>query len=320
MADMAEMTRTSEDLNNKLKTEEGVTRSGKSFVRVSGVYPLDVQMTFECGQCFRFNKVEDADSDIFAGCTVYEGVAYGRYARFASPDLDTLVIEGAMEEDLRDLWYGYFALDEDYASIISGIKRKWGEDSRIAAAADAGCGIRILRQELWETLVSFIISQNNNIPRIKGIVERLCAAYGDAVPNETDKYSFPKPMKVFEADVDGLSSLRMGFRARYVFDAAEKFLFDTGYPEKLAAADHELADAMLREIKGVGPKVSACTLLFGLGKLSAFPIDVWIRRTVGKYFPGEKPDEIDFGELARFAGVIQQYIFNYERNCAHDRN
>lgn len=303
-------------VNKKITVKEGVSASGKSYVCVTGVYPFDAEMTFECGQCFRFTKAEGESPMLFGCDTVYEGVAYGKFIRVGSPDLDTLVIEGASEADFWEIWYKYLGLDVDYGAIIETVKRQWGEDSRIARAAEAGCGIRIMAQEPWETLISFIISQNNNIPRIRGIIDRLCRTFGSSIPYEEEKYAFPLPRVLYEADVDGLFALKMGFRAKYVFDAAEKFTFEPDLADRVFAADtYEKADVMLRGIKGVGPKVSACTLLFGFGRMEAFPVDVWIRRTVGKYFPGEDPKEIDFGELAPYAGVIQQYIFNYERNC-----
>ena len=186
----------------------------------------------------------------------------------------------------------------------------------MAAAVEAGQGIHILLQEPWETLCSFIISQNNNIPRIKKIVSELCRRFGTPVRYRGEEhYTFPSPMRLYEAGRDNISETRMGFRARYIEDAAQRVAFDSSFFCEVASSPtYEAADMKLRDIKGVGPKVSACTLLFGLHRYDAFPVDVWIRRTVGKYFPGGAPDCIDFGELAPVAGILQQYIFNYERN------
>lgn len=301
----------------RIKITEGTAPDGVPFVRASGVYPFDAEKTFLCGQCFRFDPVTPVYPEIFGTETVYGGTALGRYINVASPDLDTVVIEGATADEFSEIWEPYFGFDIDYAGIISEVSRLWGEGSRIAAAAQAGRGIRIMRQEPWETLCSFIISQNNNIPRIKGIIDRLCRAYGDVIRfREAEKYAFPTARVLFEADTDGIAQARMGFRARYVFDAAERVTLDPGFLDSVAEArSYDDADALLRSVKGVGPKVSACTLLFGFGRLEAFPVDVWIRRTVGKYFNGERPDRIDFGTLSDGAGILQQYIFNYERNC-----
>ncbi len=303
------------ETKTKLSVTEGVTSENRNYIIVKGVYPLDIPETFDCGQAFRFSEAKNFDRELFGENTVYEGVAKDRYIMVSSPNLDTLIIEGANEAKFYEIWYKYFGLDTDYSAIIDGIREKWGEDSRLYTAADAGRGIRILSQDPWEALVSFIVSQNNNIPRIRGIIERLCENFGEGVPGVRGQFTFPEPRILYEADVDGIASVRMGFRAKYVFDAAERVTFDHGFMESVSCAlDYETADKLLRTIKGVGPKVSACTLLFGFGRMEAFPVDVWIRRTVGKYFLDEEPTAIDFGELAPVAGVLQQYIFNYERN------
>ncbi len=295
---------------------EGVLPDGVPYVRVTGVYPFDAEQTFLCGQCFRFDPASPEFPEIFESDTVYGGVALGKYINVSSPDLDTVVIEGVTAEEFDEVWSPYFGFDMDYAGIIRDVAARWGEDSRIAEAARAGRGIRLLRQDPWETLCSFIISQNNNIPRIKGIIDKLSRRYG--VPfffRDEEKFAFPTARVLFEADADGIGETRMGFRAKYVYGAAERTALDGGFLDSIASAgSYEEADEILRSLRGVGPKVSACTLLFGFCRYEAFPVDVWIRRTVGKYFDGARPDEIDFGPLAPVAGILQQYIFNYERN------
>ncbi len=306
--------------NEKYQITESRLENGTPYIKVTGVYPIDAKATFECGQCFRFDPIHTEYSEIYGTDTAYAGVAYGRYICVMTPNEDTLIIENATEDDFNSIWLRFFCLDLDYASIIDAICEKWGHDSRLALAAKAGCGIRILRQEPWEALISFIISQNNNIPRIKSIIRRMCAEYGKCVYSaETEEFSFPSPRRLYEADVDGLFALRMGFRAKYVFDAAEKVTFDPYFLDKAAEAEtYGEAETLLSAVKGVGPKVAACTLLFGLGRLEAFPVDVWIKRTAGKYFGGKLPDSEDFGTLLPYAGIIQQYIFHYERNCLSD--
>lgn len=304
------------DMTKTMHVTEAATPDGVPYVRVDGVYPFDAEATFLCGQCFRFDPVEPAYHDIFGTDTVYGGVALGKYINVGSPDLDTVVIEGVTAEEFYEIWSPYFGFDMDYAGIISGVAAQWGADSRIAAASRAGRGIRLLRQDPWETLCSFIISQNNNIPRIKGIIDRLCRRYGLPIFFRGEKkYAFPTARVLFEADADGIAEARMGFRAKYVYDAAERVMLNAGFLDSVAEAEtYGEADAILRSVRGVGPKVSACTLLFGFCRYEAFPVDVWIRRTVGKYFEGDRPENIDFGSLSPFAGILQQYIFNYERN------
>ena len=301
-------------MTKSLEITESFTPDGMPYVTVRGVYPFDAEATFTCGQCFRFDPAVAPYPSIFGTDTVYGGVAMGRYINVSSPDLDTVVIEGTTADDFEAIWSGYFGFDMDYSGIIDSVDRRYGCESRIAVAAHAGRGIRILRQDPWEALCSFIISQNNNIPRIKGIIERLCAAYGvPFVVRGEEKYAFPTARVLYEAGVDGIAVARMGFRAKYVAGAAERVTFDTEFIEHVKNAVYDDADAALQGLTGVGPKVSSCTLLFGFCRYEAFPVDVWIKRTVGKYFDG-KPDEIDFGELAPYAGILQQYIFNYERN------
>lgn len=304
------------EMTKTLSVTEGTMPDGVPFVRVGGVYPFDAEATFLCGQCFRFDPVEVPYPEAFGAGKVYGGEALGKYINVASPDLDTVVIEGATADEFDSVWLPYFGFDMDYAGIIERISARWGEESTIARAARAGCGIRLMRQDPWETLCSFIISQNNNIPRIKGIIDKLCRRYG--VPfffRDTEKYAFPSPRVLYEADADGIGETRMGFRAKYVYGAAERVTVEPGFLDSVAEArEYEDAEAILRTLRGVGPKVAACTLLFGYCRYEAFPVDVWIRRTVGKYFEGGVPSRGDLGELAPFAGILQQYIFNYERN------
>ncbi len=307
-------------ITDKYKVTETLLPDGTQYVKVTGVYPIDASATFECGQCFRFDKVDASHPDIYGTDIAYAGVTFGKFIRVMTPDLDTLIIEGATSDEFYSIWLHYFCLDLDYSAIIDAIDARWGTDSRLAVAARAGRGIRILRQDRWETLISFIISQNNNIPRIKTIIRRLSAEYGTCIYSaETEEYSFPTPRRLYEAGIDGLFALKTGFRAKYIFDAAERVTFEPSFLDEVAAMpSFDEAAELLYTVKGVGPKVASCVLLFGFGRLEAFPVDVWIRRTAGKYFGGSLPTEDDFGPLSPYAGIIQQYIFHYERNLDAD--
>ena len=167
-------------------------------------------------------------------------------------------------------------------------------------------GIRILRQEPYEALCTFIISQNNNIKRIKGIVQRLCESYGEPLPN--GQFAFPTALTMAQLSVDDLAPLRAGFRARYLCDAAKRVADGEVDLEYCRTAGYDDARAELMKITGVGVKVADCTLLFGLHRVEAFPIDVWMKRAMEKLFPDMTAD--DFGE---YAGIAQQYIFHYSR-------
>ena len=206
------------------------------------------------------------------------------------------------------------------------MKRDIGEhfgvygDTIFSAMERAG-GIRILRQEPWEALCSFIISQNNNIPRIKKIIRALSEKYGEAFTafGET-YYAFPTPEALSAAGEDELKSCGTGFRARYILDAAKKVSSGEIDFSVIQSMDDEEAAKYLMTICGVGAKVAACTLLYGFHRTAAFPIDVWIKRVLDKYYPGG----IDISSLGAYAGIAQQYLFYYERYIqaqeAHDIN
>ena len=263
---------------------------------------ISVFRTFDCGQCFRFDAVEDSRFTHRV-----DGIAFGRSVSFA--EADGKVFVRASEEDYNGIWKKYLSLDCDYESynnrIINALEGKSREHMEKAAMMSEG--IRILSQEKWETLCSFIISQNNNIPRIKKIIAAMSEKYGEKIDGG---YSFPTPEAVLAAGVDGLTELRTGFRAKYIFDAAKKVAEgEIDLSEIAEMKDYSDAEAELLRISGVGPKVAACTLLFGFGRLDAFPIDVWIKRVIEKRFP----DGLDPSVFGDVAGIAQQYLFYYER-------
>lgn len=270
-------------------------------VEVSGRDLPDPDKTFDCGQCFRFEKVNNSRHE-----SEWQGAAYGRQVSFAK-DGDKLYVYNSTEEEFAHIWRRYLDLDTDYFAIDKDILSRSDSDA-LKTAVSYGHGIRILRQEPWEALCSFIISQNNNIPRIKKIIKALCEKSGERIDG-TDEFSFPSAEAVKNLGADGLFELKTGFRAKYIYDAASR----------VSAGDVDLlnvfnmptsaASETLCKIKGVGPKVAACALLFGFGKYDAFPVDVWIKKAIEKYFPGE----FDPKKLGPYAGVAQQYLFYYER-------
>lgn len=278
-------------------------------VKVGGIGDFSVYKTFDCGQCFRFDPVENSSNKVEFGGTVFR-----RYVRFIQNDDNTIDIIGSTEEDFYNIWLNYLSLDMNYDFINKELVSVLDKKSDIAVmqnAIEASRGIRILRQDPWEALCSFIISQNNNIPRIKKIIKAMCEKYGEpfSVENET-YYTFPTAESLALSTPEEIFTLKCGFRARYIHDAAVKIHEKSITPEMiLNAPDYESADAILRKIKGVGAKVSACALLFGYGRLDAFPIDVWIKRVMEKHFP----DGLDYKKFGNFAGIAQQYLFYYER-------
>ena len=261
-------------------------------LRFENVKELDLEQTLDCGQSFRWEKREDGS---------FRGVAFGRSV-CARYDGNTLYIENADEAD-RQLWYDYFDLDLDYAAVRAQLS---GLHPVLSEAAGYASGIRVLRQEPYETLCTFIISQNNNIKRIKGIVRRLCESFGEQLAD--GEYAFPTARCMAELSVDDFAPLRAGFRARYLCDAAGKVNRGEVDLDFCKTAEYEQARRELMKITGVGVKVADCTLLFGMHRVEAFPLDVWMKRAMAKLFPGFAPES--FG---KYAGIAQQYIFHYSR-------
>ncbi len=254
-----------------------------------------LEETFQCGQCFRWRKQEDGS---------FAGIALGKYCRI-SGDIDnkTIVFHNISMEEFEQIWVPYFDLETDYAAIRSRLVKL---DPVMAEAAAFAPGIRILRQDPWEALCSFIISQNNNIPRIQGIVDRLCETFGEPVEGG---YAFPTPERMAQLTVEDLAPLRSGFRAKYLCSAAKLVADGTVDLQSLYTLPLPEARAMLMQIHGVGPKVAECVLLYGLHRMACFPMDVWIKRAMAVLFPGK--DSCLFGEDA---GMAQQYIFHYSRS------
>lgn len=261
---------------------------------VKNVTSLDLGETLDCGQSFRWRE---------SGYGSFTGVAYEKLVTVSMQNGD-LHIENTTEQDFEEIWRKYFDLDLDYDSIRESI----GEIHPVLKEASSYApGIRILRQEPWEALCTFIISQNNNIKRIKGIVDRLCTTFGEKI-GDTDFYTFPTAETLSKLTPDDLAPLRAGFRNKYIIDASKKVAKGEVDLEKCKEIPYDEAQAELCKIKGVGNKVADCTLLFGMHRIEAFPIDVWMRRAMERLFPGMTGE--DFGE---YAGIAQQYIFHYAR-------
>lgn len=285
------------------------------YVKINNVKNFDVNKIFDCGQCFRFDRVENSEHE-----KEFSGIAFGRFVSFAQ-DGDTVYIYNSLEKDFEKIWKHYLALDVDYDEIRKDILSR-SDNPDLYKALEYGDGIRILNQEPWETVCSFIISQNNNIPRIKKIIEALSQKCGRKIelPQAYEKHlsgksslcSFPSPEAIFELGVDGLFELKTGFRAKYIYDAAEKSVNgELNYNEIFNAATKEAID-ILCKVKGIGPKVASCALLFAFEKYDAFPIDVWIKKVIAKYF-SNGDEKFDPKTLGEYAGIAQQYLFYYER-------
>lgn len=264
--------------------------NGKAVILGGGTF--DLKNTFDCGQCFRWEENPDNS---------WTGIAFGRRITLRET-IDGIVIENVTEKEMTEIWSDYFDLDSDYDLIRSDLRSTY---PALSCAIDSIDGIRILSQDPWEALCSFIISQNNNIPRIKGIITRLCENFGEECGGFT---SFPGPERLAPLEAEDLAPLRAGFRAKYIIDAARKVAGGDVDLPSLRERPIEECRAELTKIKGVGAKVAECTLLYGLHRLEAFPIDVWMKKAMSTLFSDVSPEH-----LGSYAGVAQQYIFHYSR-------
>lgn len=251
--------------------------------------------TLDCGQSFRWTP-------LLAG-NGYKGF-FGENALTITKnsDDDYFVLHNQSEEQFLNIWVEYFDLNTDYKIL----KETFSDDEILKKACAFAGGIRLLKQDKWEALCSFIISQNNNIPRIKGIINRICEEFGI---HKKDGFTFPSPEKISSLTLDELASIRSGFRARYILDAAKKITSGEINLEDISNMELPQARIELMKICGVGAKVAECALLYGMYRVEAFPIDVWIKRVLANYYPQGLPECIK-----GYEGIAQQYLFHYIRN------
>ena len=272
---------------------------------VRGIDRIDIERSCACGQSFRWKK----DGDGFVA------PALGRVVRVCQNDCDISIYPCKKGEE-KD-WLAYFDLDRDYAAI----EKRLSVDEQLSMCIGSASGIRVFAQEPFETLITFIISANNNIGRIAGIVERLCALCGEkAELDGKEYYLFPKPESIAALEESELVRIGSGYRAPYIKKSAA--IIAGGYQlEKLRDMPLDIARKELLKFPGVGPKVADCVLLFGLGHTDTFHVDVWIGRAMSEiYFDGESPKkkqlEAAIRALGSESGIVQQYIFHYARQTA----
>ena len=264
---------------------------------------FDLQKIADSGQCFRAKEIEKG---LFRFITGDKAV----YIR----QIDRNVFDVSCDlPEWTGFWENYFDLEENYMAIhfeIEKFSEKFPFGNFLKEASDFGEGIRILRQEPFETLISFIISQRKTIPAIKKSVELICEHFGDILhtPYE-DIYKFPTPEKISAASVLALSNCALGYRGAYIRDAIEKIRINVVDLEYLFEAKDDEIISELKKIKGVGDKIAHCVALYAYHRLNLSPIDVWIQRAIDEDFHGKNI----FAELGEHAGVLQQYVFFYKR-------
>lgn len=285
-------------------------------IRIVGLKNFNLTHIFECGQAFRWEKTEEES---------YIVVAFGRVVEFFMEGEDLLAYNTG-EDDFRKIWHPYFDLDKDYDQIKNDLRKTkaFGLNDSLKEAMDFGYGIRILNQDRFETIISFIISANNQIPRIKKSVDLLAQQYGDFIENYKGKdyYSFPSPGQLKDADpLEVKEVTRVGFRNERIVNTSKAIYnkdFDLDGFESLS--DEKLRSELIK-LEGVGPKVAACILLFAYDRGETFPIDVWVKRLMETLYIGReiKNKEIDSYADEIFGvnkGYAQQYLFYYARENA----
>lgn len=275
---------------------------------------MDMDQIARSGQCFRFER-KNEPGDIFS-------IAAAEHYVEAAKEEDTFLFS-CTEEEFHQFWAGYFDLEADYGSYKSHVA---SDDTYLKEAVKWGWGVRILQQDLWESLITFIISQNNNITRIRNSVSKLCTHFGeekkgkglvlltDGSYGEEERlyHAFPTPEAIKAAGLTGLAPLSLGYRDKYILSASE---FASG-PEgkawlmELLEADYKKAHEMLLKQYGIGKKVADCVCLFGLHHVGAFPIDTHVKQILESHYPQGFPLERYQG----YAGILQQYMFYYKLN------
>ena len=284
---------------------------------IKNIESFEPKHIFECGQCFRWN-IEDDGS--------YTGVVKNNVLNVKKEE-NSIIIKGMCEDNLEELCKDYFDLDTDYQKIKNKLSKL---DNNLRVSIKYGKGIRILKQDIWEALISFIISANNNIPRIKGIIERISKQYGEEIIWDNKKYyTFPNPEQLSNASVSDLRKLGLGFRDVRVFETCRLINQNIISIEELETIKNidELKEQLLR-FPGVGPKVADCIMLFSMKKLEVFPIDVWVKRVMTELYGDEirklknnstiisNKQILEYAQqyFGNLAGVAQQYLFYWRRD------
>ena len=269
---------------------------------------------FECGQCFRWNKEENGS---------YTGVFHKNVLNVDKVG-NEIIFKGICEGNIEKICTDYFDLNRDYSKIKKELSKI---DDNLKTSVEYGKGIRILNQDLWETIISFIISANNNIPRIKGIIERLAKAYGDKIEYEgKDYYTFPTPEQLRNVSIQEFRNLGLGFRDIRLYETTHMILDKEVDLNKLSKMPTKQAREELLRLSGVGQKVADCILLFStLKRFDVFPIDVWVRRVMNElYIKNADETKVTKNEIQRLAdekfgalqGLAQQYLFYWKRENA----
>lgn len=282
-------------------------------VVLEGVEDFNIKHIFECGQCFRWKKEENES---------YTGVAKGKILNVEEKG-DKIYLNNTNLEDFNNIWHDYFDLGTNYTEIKNKLKEM---DEYLDKATDFGWGIRILKQDQWEMLISFIISSNNRIPMIQKAIDNLSKKFGKFIGeyNGKEYHAFPTPQELSRASKEEIRACQTGFRDKYIKSTADAVENNNDNVYGYSMLDTEQCRKELLKFNGVGPKVCDCISLFGMQKYDTFPVDVWVKRVMQEFYVDEdmslpkiRAYALDkFGELAGFA---QQYLFYYARELGIGR-
>lgn len=282
-------------------------------VVIEGALDFDPKHIFECGQCFRWKEEDDGS---------YTGVAKGRVIN-VSREGNTVYLKNTNLEDFNKIWKSYFDLETDYAKIKNELKSM---DEYLEKATEFGWGIRILRQDPWEMLISFIISSNNRIPMIQKAISNLSREYGTYIGkfNGVEYYDFPTPEQLSKASIADIRACSTGFRDKYIKATTERVISENEDVYSYENLGTEDCRKKLMEFNGVGPKVCDCIALFGMQKYDTFPVDVWVKRVMQEFYV---EDDMSLPKIRKYAidkfedlsGFAQQYLFYYARELGIGR-
>lgn len=273
------------------------------YIKVNDVQNFNLRDIFECGQCFRWNETDD---------NTYIGIAFGKVIEVKVIEKD-LYIYNATKEEVENIWIDYFDLTRDYGII----KEELSKDPLLAEAIEFGEGIRLLKQDPFELIISFIISANNRIPMIKRAIDRISQRWGEKIEYKGNiYYTFPTIDRLRNATEEELKDCGVGFRGKYI-KATVETLDDNMIDEMLNSNDDQ-CHKLLQKLSGIGPKVADCIMLFSMEKYSAFPVDVWVKRAMQHFYLAPDVSLPKIREFARdkfgkYAGFAQQYLFYYAR-------
>lgn len=278
--------------------------SGMEITMVVHNQNFSIKQIADSGQCFRMNRIEDKEDKIR-----YALVAYGKYLELTQLNEDIVELS-CSEEEFNQIWEEYFDLKYDYDKIINTLTE--AEDQFLQKAAAFGKGIRILKQEPFEATISFIISQNKNIPAIKNCIEAICEHFGEQIIHKSGKsyWTFPSPQVLAQVPREELRALKTGYRDEYIRRASQSVVNEDIKYDVLQLCSYEEAVKQLKSIHGIGEKVANCIALYGLHHIEGFPVDVWILKVLDEIYH----NKFDKDQYSGYVGIIQQYMFYYMRH------